>query len=223
MGKRTFISYLVKTNIAGVYKITNSANGKIYIGSALDIRERWGQHCRSAKEHKHDLPFENALRKYGVENFKWELLEEVDILDLCRKTQRKKIRKRLLEAEQRWLDELQPFWWTDNGYNHNPNAYSCLGRKQTGKAAKGILGSHRDRKGIKMTGKAASGVHHWRIKWFKAIDPVGRTYTRPNLTQFCKSRNLNKGAMAAIARGTYISGGKLSKIYKGWTCEYIDK
>jgi len=218
----TFITDLIPSGRSGVYKVIQPANGKIYIGSAFDLRDRWNQHCASARKNLHNIPFENALRKYGPESFIWEVIEDIDISDLCRKTERFLIKERLMEAEQRWLDSEQPFWFTGKGYNHNPIAYSSLGRKQTGKAAKGVKGPHRNRKGIVMGGRSAAGVRHWRVKWCRFIDPKGRVFTRPNLTQFCKSRKLNKGAVAALARGAYkLRSGKLLHTYKGWKAEYI--
>lgn len=218
----TFITDLIPLGRSGVYIITQPANGKIYIGSGFDIRNRWNQHCSSAAKDLHNLPFENALRKYGPESFIWDVVEDVCIIDLCRKTQRVEIRERLLEAEQRWLDSEQPFWWTGKGYNHNPTAGSPLGRKQTGKAAKGVLGPHRNRKGIKMGGTAAKGVRNFKTKFARFTSPDGKIFTRP-LTSFCKMRGLNKGAMADIARGTAPIRKKSGKIatYKGWKAEYI--
>lgn len=61
-----------------VYLVTNKVNGKKYIGYTLNsLEERKKTHiyksrCKSNK-HYHYL-FSNALRKYGEENFTWEVL-----------------------------------------------------------------------------------------------------------------------------------------------------
>lgn len=62
-----------------IYKITNKVTGKSYIGQTrYSVEFRWRQH-----QHKKDNSyFHNALRKYGVENFTVETLEECDIEDL---------------------------------------------------------------------------------------------------------------------------------------------
>lgn len=62
-----------------IYKITNKVNGKSYIGQTrYTIEFRWKQH-----QHKKDNTyFHNAIRKYGIENFTIEVLEECDIKDL---------------------------------------------------------------------------------------------------------------------------------------------
>ena len=220
----TFITDLAVNGCSGVYKITQPANGKIYIGSAFDIRDRWNQHCSSSAKNLHQLPFENALRKYGPDSFEWHIIEYINISDLCRKTQRKEIRERLLEAEQRWLDSEQPFWWTKKGYNHNPTAGSPLGRKQTGKAAAGVPRKPHTglaAKGMPKGGLNKKGARNNRAKWVRFTSPDEKIFTRP-LTWFCLSRGLNKGAMAALARGAYkLRSGKILHTYKGWKAEYI--
>lgn len=55
-----------------VYKITNLINGKIYIGITIDYKKRWS----NEKGKSSDQVISKAIRKYGVENFKFEVLEE---------------------------------------------------------------------------------------------------------------------------------------------------
>lgn len=58
--------------MVGIYKITNNINGKVYIGKSVDIKERWRQE-RYKQPNKY---FANAVKKYGLENFSFEVLEE---------------------------------------------------------------------------------------------------------------------------------------------------
>lgn len=62
-----------------IYKITNKVNGKSYIGQTrYTVEFRWRQH-----QHKKDsVYFHNAIKKYGVENFIVETLEECNYEDL---------------------------------------------------------------------------------------------------------------------------------------------
>ncbi len=58
-------------NIFKVYCITNLINNKKYIGiTSRDIHIRFQEHCT----HKHTLVYE-AVKKYGKENFKNEIIE----------------------------------------------------------------------------------------------------------------------------------------------------
>ena len=64
----------------GIYKITNKLNGKVYIGQSRDIDARWRQHINA----KDNYAIHNAIKKYGKENFKFEVLLEcpIDMLNV---------------------------------------------------------------------------------------------------------------------------------------------
>ena len=62
-----------------VYKITNLINQKVYIGSTTRLEKRWSQHKNSAfnsNDEKYHYPLYAAFRKYGVENFSFEVLKD---------------------------------------------------------------------------------------------------------------------------------------------------
>lgn len=60
-----------------IYKITNKINGKIYIGlTSVEISERFQQHKNCAIRHDNDYPLYASMRKYGIENFIIECVEE---------------------------------------------------------------------------------------------------------------------------------------------------
>ena len=64
---------------SGIYKVTNIKTNEVYIGKSTTIATRWQNHCKSAfgLEGVADSQFQRALKKYGVQSFTWELLEEV--------------------------------------------------------------------------------------------------------------------------------------------------
>ena len=66
----------------GIYKITNSINGKIYIGQSWNIEQRFKNHRNNTKNQH----LKNAIKKYGLNNFEFCVLKEID-LDML--TQRK--------------------------------------------------------------------------------------------------------------------------------------
>lgn len=69
----------------GIYKITNQVNGKVYIGQSVNIKHRWAEHRRRYENGKEILY--QAMRKYGIENFIFEILEECKVEDLDVKEQ----------------------------------------------------------------------------------------------------------------------------------------
>ena len=62
--------------MTGIYKITNMVNGKVYIGQAKDIEHRWVEHKSNCKTKNYVLY--RAMRKYGFENFSFEILMECE-------------------------------------------------------------------------------------------------------------------------------------------------
>ena len=67
-----------------LYKITNEVNGKIYIGMTNDPTKRFASHKSGALNGKGTYNyFYNAIRKYGIENFKMEILAIFDNKDDC--------------------------------------------------------------------------------------------------------------------------------------------
>lgn len=64
----------------GIYKIENKINGKVYIGQSQDISERWKQHLNSYTKESNVIY--KAIRKYGIDNFLFEIIEVCDIESL---------------------------------------------------------------------------------------------------------------------------------------------
>ncbi len=64
-----------------IYKIINDVNNKIYVGKTeFSIEKRFKEHCKDAfKKSNKDRPLYRAMRKYGVDNFHIELIEETNI------------------------------------------------------------------------------------------------------------------------------------------------
>jgi len=60
-----------------VYKITNIVNGKLYFGiTKCSLNIRWNSHRHAALRKKKHTFLANAMFKYGVDNFKIELVKE---------------------------------------------------------------------------------------------------------------------------------------------------
>lgn len=74
--------------LSGIYKITNIVNKKFYIGSSIDIIERWRVHRRDLRKGtKNNKKFQRAWNKYKEVNFKFEIIEICEIKDLFKREQ----------------------------------------------------------------------------------------------------------------------------------------
>lgn len=66
------------TKKTGIYKITEVATGKCYVGQAIDVASRWRQHIKRGLGA--EAPTRNklypAMKSIGVENFTFEIIEE---------------------------------------------------------------------------------------------------------------------------------------------------
>lgn len=63
----------------GIYKVTNLINNKVYIGQSDNIAQRWRIHRSHSLNNcgqDYNCVFYKAIRKYGLENFKFEIIEE---------------------------------------------------------------------------------------------------------------------------------------------------
>ena len=101
----------------GIYRITNTKNNKFYIGSSVCVENRRNKHYHSLEHNKHENShLQRAWNKYGKENFKYEIVEEVHD------------KNKLLEKEQMWLDSSN---CCDRsvGYNICEKASSRIGVK----------------------------------------------------------------------------------------------
>jgi hypothetical protein len=99
----------------GIYIIYNTINGKVYVGSSVDLRGRKSHHIGALKRGVHgNKHLQSAWRKYGEDAFSFRVLEEV--VD----------NKSLVEIEQQWIDLFE----ASNslyGYNIARIAGSCVG------------------------------------------------------------------------------------------------
>ena len=64
----------------GIYKYQNKITQHIYIGQSIDIEKRQKNHLYSAYNPQaidYNSQFHQAIRKYGIENFNFEIIAEV--------------------------------------------------------------------------------------------------------------------------------------------------
>lgn len=60
----------------GIYLITNKINGHMYVGQSVNIENRFSQHRRCLDIDS--LAIDRAINKYGWENFKTDIICELE-------------------------------------------------------------------------------------------------------------------------------------------------
>lgn len=84
-------NFTKNTKKVGIYKITCTANNKIYIGSSSNIYQRWHRHKSNFRLNVANKNIQNSYNKYGNDTFLFEIIEEC-LVDS------------LIEREQYWFD-----------------------------------------------------------------------------------------------------------------------
>jgi len=86
---------------SGIYKIVNLQTGKYYVGSTKDFTTRKQSHFSRLKNNNHtNKHLQSAYNKYGIDNFKFEIIEYVQ-------------KELLLDIEQSYIDDSEK----ENIYN----------------------------------------------------------------------------------------------------------
>jgi group I intron endonuclease len=129
---------------SAIYKIQSTINPKrFYIGSAVNIKERWYDHLYTLKNNIHKNPrLQNHFNKYGESDLIFIIIE------LC-------FPEFLTAREQFYINKLNPF------FNICKIAGSSLGRKHSEKSKKKIS---EVKKGSIPWNKGKTGL---QISWFK--------------------------------------------------------
>lgn len=66
-----------------LYKFSNLVNGKSYYGMTSNVNKRFASHKSKSKTDKITNPFHNALRKYGIDNFRFEIIKDFEDKESC--------------------------------------------------------------------------------------------------------------------------------------------
>lgn len=118
-----------------VYKIVNTVNNKYYIGKSNNPYKRWSDHISISKNGKYgDGTFQAihaAIKKYGYENFKLNIIEEYD-------SEQKALENEILLIKNAKTNGDQIYNLTDggdgiSGYKHTEKSKSAMSAKRKGK------------------------------------------------------------------------------------------
>lgn len=202
---------------SGIYSITNAVNGKVYIGSAVNTKERLRCHWRMLSRNIHDnTHIQNSWNKYGSEKFLFEVITR------CPK-------EYLVKLEQFFIDAYRKKLGWDNLFNLAPKANSQLGvkfsqesKEKCRKASTGRTPSKETKAKISVANKLYVWTDEHRAKI--SATSKGRTLsleTREKISKASKGRTHTEETKAKISakkRGCVISKEQrehLSKINTG--------
>ncbi len=101
--------------ISGIYKIQSRIKPeRIYIGSAVDMKNRWNLHLYKLKKGvHHSIILQNHYNKYGENDLQFSILELV------------MFKEDLIRREQYYIDKIKP------EFNICKKAGSSLGTQRT--------------------------------------------------------------------------------------------
>lgn len=127
-----------------IYKITNKINNKVYIGQTNSIKNRWKSHKSEAKNNRPqgDYPIYHAIRKYGIENFIFEIIDE------C-------LNLREANIQETWFIKIYRSLVKENGYNiHEGGDVNHVSEETKKKSSESHMGQKPWNKGIPMSDEA---------------------------------------------------------------------
>ena len=192
---------------SGIYRITNTENGKIYIGSAVNLKQRKSQHLSRLRRNKHwNNHLQHSYNKYGESSFKFDTIMH------C-------LKEHLIFFEQKHIDKYN---LKKELYNLSPTAGSPLGFKHTdetkAKMSKIHMGNchnkgrvlpeiHRKRIWDGSTTRKAIIVHKYDTGEF-----VGEYI---GLKECARQLNLDSGTVCKT-----LKGDRGRKQHKGYTFKY---
>lgn len=211
-----------------VYVITNTLNGKQYVGQTIQtLNRRFRAHrWQSSGVGGKNMPIALAMHKYGTEHFK------IEVLFTC--------------SSQTDLDTMELHYATTlntfvpNGYNLRAGngrgsvapetiekiRISNRGKKASEETRRKLSESRRGKKWSEATraklslywkGKPLSPAARANslaatVKTHELLDPDGQPVTVTNMAAFCREHGLERSQMSEVTRGHKRS-------YKGWRLE----
>jgi group I intron endonuclease len=99
-----------------IYKIKNIVNNKQYVGCTItSLKKRFEEHAWRCLKTDINTKFCNSVKKYGIENFKIDLIEECDV-------------KNIYERETFFIKEYNTY---NIGLNSTHGGEGCLGYRHS--------------------------------------------------------------------------------------------
>ncbi len=160
-----------------IYKIWNRINNKIYVGLTTRLLiERWKEHIKQSKG-KHLSIIGRAIKKYGVENFYIEKIEECSTIE------------ELIIREEYWIKKLDSI---NNGYNILPGGPETINTKTFNIWVESL------------DEESKQAFFHNRSKVRQGSSPFGSTRLKPKTSKFLGVKKTNAKIATFQTRIKYL-------------------
>ena len=181
--------------IIGIYKIENLINNKVYIGSSISVMNRFSTHKRLLIGNIHfNKHLQSSFNKYGIENFKFEILEYL-----------KFINKNLIQEREEFNIKLHNSTDSKYGYNKRVECNTNLGMKFTDEQREKMKISHI---GNKRTKEAHLKILESQYKKVLQISEDGIILNKFNsIKEAEESTSISRQNISACCRNVLNSAG----------------
>lgn len=192
--------------MACIYCITNKINGKMYIGQAKYFENRKQTHFYSMVTEQKDtrnyyMPIHASMRKYGVDNFSWKIIEDnisLEDIDML---------------EQLYIDMFDTY---NLGYNSTYGGNSSYGYKHTAEVRKRMSELKKGKAPLKATTEAARKANIGRIQSVEEKEKRKRALNNPEvIAKREATRQKNKKMWKAVNQ--YTKEGEFVNSYDSLT------
>lgn len=190
----TYIEQVEKISpkLAGIYLITNNVNGKHYVGQSIYLKKRLLKHRSNWMKKQYDNPLYRAFEKYGIDNFK------IDLLWTTESTEYNNLKRMLDELEKKYIKEYNSY----GEYNQTKGGDAgVLGLKMTEEQRKKIAKNGRYKKDIVYALNVATGATQMALNITFLLEFLGLPKTNRTLIN-----NKINNAQVSVYKGLYVFG-----------------
>lgn len=173
----------------GIYKITNTINGKCYIGQSVNLKNRIKMHKSMIKHNNEDNEYlRKSTKKYGYKNFK------IEIIKYCKEEE--------LDFYEKYYIDYYKSYKRENGYNIE------LGGSTNKHLSKEQIEKMRKTKKGKLMGKENPfyGKTH-------TLETKNKISEKHKNNKYCVGRFMSKETREKIGKANKLRGAKAVECY----------
>lgn len=190
-----------------IYMATNRVNGKEYVGrTARGLKKRKQEHICCALKNEDNVYFHHAIKKYGPDNFCWEVLNECTNSDDLN----------ILE-----IYYISLYNTSENGYNLTSGGNGVVGHKCSDETKQKIGNANRGRKPSEDTRKRMSESSTGKKHSTETRKRMSETRQGQNCGR--KASKENRLKMSKFQKGKTISEEQRKKISAALKGKYTGK